>query len=479
MTSPFDALPEPKKPGMPRRLPYAVAATWVLAVLPVQAHVKWFSEFDFNDRPLTLGEAVTPTFIALAGLSMATIALFVYLDRHLASTVWYLRVSEWLEARRGQSVLVMRIGLGATLLLSWQAGTLFVPEGTVSESVGWFQFLVAFLLLFDTAVPLAGIGVMVLFVLGLSLYGAFHMLDYTFFIGVGYYLAVSRSTTPALRGSGVPALYTTLGFSLCWAALEKIVYPQWSSYLLDVHPQLTLGFEPSFFLIGATFVEMSLGYLLIICLLQRPLALLITLVFFLTTMVFGKTEVIGHTIIHAALLVFLLEGPGERYGAPISFLERIHLRTTFAAVSFAFLLAVLMVPYVYITQRTYLANQSAAGTVASGEPRVFFLEPRDGAIVSSPVTFRFGAENFRIEAVAHRQGRDGAGHYQLGVDAECLPPGVIVPDGQPWIHFPDATSEIVVQLEPGPHRFCRQPGDSEHRTLPGDGLAAAIRITVR
>ena len=50
MTSPFDALPEPKKPGMPRRLPYAVAATWVLAVLPVQAHVKWFSEFDFNDR---------------------------------------------------------------------------------------------------------------------------------------------------------------------------------------------------------------------------------------------------------------------------------------------------------------------------------------------------------------------------------------------------------------------------------------------
>ncbi len=460
------------------RLTYAIIAACLLAKWPLHAHVKWFSEFDFGDRPLTLAKAVTPTFIALAGLSMATIGLFVYLDRHLATSPWYTRISQWLAARRVHSVLVMRIGLGATLLLSWQAGTLFVPELAVSDWVGWVQFLVALLLIFEAAVPAAGIIVIALFVVGLTQYGTFHMLDYTFFTGVGCYLAVSRSNDPALRSSGVPALYTTLGFSLCWAALEKIIYPQWSSYLLDVHPQLTLGLEPNFFLISAAFVEMSLGYLLIIRLLQRPLALIITLVFFLTTMVFGKTEVIGHTIIHAALIVFLLEGPGERYRAPLAFLERIRLRTAFAAVSFAFLLVILIVPYVYIAQRTYRANLLAAGPAASGEPRIFFVEPQDGVTVESPVAFRFGSENFTIAALGD-SGRAGAGHYQLGVDTDCLPPGVIIPEGQPWIHFPDATSEIVVQLEPGPHRFCLQPGDDEHRTLPGEQMSAVIQITVK
>jgi hypothetical protein len=100
-----------------------------------------------------------------------------------------------------------------------------------------------------------------------------------------------------------------------------------------------------FFLLAAAFVELSLGYLLIINLLQRPLALVITLVFFMTTTVFGKLEVIGHTPIHAALIVFLLEGPGTVYRAPITFHRRLGLRTAFAAVNFALLLAILLPLY--------------------------------------------------------------------------------------------------------------------------------------
>jgi hypothetical protein len=92
-------------------------------------------------------------------------------------------------------------------------------------------------------------------------------------------------------------------------------------------------------------VELSLGYLLIIYLLQRRLALVITLVFFLTTTVFGKLEVIGHTPIHAALIVFLLEGPGFVYRPPIALHRRMGLRTAFAAVNFALLLAVLLPLY--------------------------------------------------------------------------------------------------------------------------------------
>jgi hypothetical protein len=130
-------------------------------------------------------------------------------------------------------------------------------------------------------------------------------------------------------------------------ALEKMIYPQWGLYVLEQNPQLSLGLPLQFFLLAAAFVEFSLGYLLIINLLQRPLALVITLVFFTTTLIFGKVEVIGHTAIHAALVVFLLEGPGGVFKPPIALHRGLRLRTAFAAVNFALLLAVLIVPYSY------------------------------------------------------------------------------------------------------------------------------------
>ena len=109
-------------------------------------------------------------------------------------------------------------------------------------------------------------------------------------------------------------------------------------------------------------------------------------------------------------------------------------------------------------------------------PRVFFIEPGDGATVQSPVDFTFGAERFTIEPVGDGEIHDGAGHHHLGVDTDCLPVGEIIPEGNPWIHFGDASTEISMQLEAGTHRFCLQPGDGEHRTLAD--LSAVVTITV-
>lgn len=309
------------------------------------AHVKWFSEFSFADQPLTVAQAATPLFLGLAALSMAVIGGMVLLDRRLENAAWYRAADRWLTDRRGDALLVMRIGTFATLLLAWQADALLAPELRVwSGWIGWLQFLFALLLLFPRTVPVAGGGLILLYGLAAARFGAFHLLDYLFFAGAGWYLLVSRAGE-RIRGTGIPALYATVGFSLCWVALEKIVYPQWALYVLDQHPQLALGLDLRFFLLGAAFVELSLGYLLIINLLQRPLALVITLVFFTTTLVFGKLEVIGHTPIHAALIVFLLEGPGSVYRPPIALHRRLGLRTAFAAVNFALLVAILLPLY--------------------------------------------------------------------------------------------------------------------------------------
>lgn len=335
---------------------------WLLFATPLvtHAHVKWFADFGFDDPPLSLGEAITPTFIGLTILTFVALGVAVLIDRRLDQMTWYQNVNAWFEARKHHSLLIMRIALGATLLLSWQADSLLVPDLTIETQpvLGWVQFILVGLLLFRATTPIAGIGTLVLYVIGIIQFGAFYMLDYAMFVGVGWFLAVSNVENIRIRATRLPALYFTVGFSLCWVALEKLIYPQWGLYVLEQNPQLALGFPLDFFLQGAAFVELALGYLLIICLLQRPIALVITAVFFLTTLVFGRTEVIGHTIIHAALLVFLLEGPGEVYKAPITFHERLPLRMAFASVNFVLLLALLIVPYAGISQVVFEEAQT-------------------------------------------------------------------------------------------------------------------------
>ena len=254
---------------------------------------------------------------------------------------------------------------------------------------------------------------------GFSLFTALHMLDYVFFAGVGVAFLVSQAPSERARALGLPALYLTVGFSLCWVALEKLVYPEWGLYVLSQNPQLALGFPLDFFLTAAAFVEFSLGYLLIICLLQRPFALVVTLVFFTTTLVFGKTEVIGHTLIHAALLVFLIEGPGTVYRAPYTFHTRPALRTAFASVNLGILFVALLVPYAALARDAYrdhaaevqaqlfeVPAEAAPAAALEVEPA-----PGGGHLV------RVEAERFRFApSAADGAHVPGEGHAHLYVD---------------------------------------------------------------
>lgn len=326
-------------------------AWWVLLALVgppgvAHAHVKWFSKFSYTDPPRELAAVLTPLFFGLVLLSMVGIGTLVLVDRWMQGQAWWQRVQAWLAAHRDQSTLVMRIAMGATFLLSWQADAILVPELRIDTAwVGWYQFALAVLLVFPRTTPGAGIGLALLFGYAVWRFGPFPMLDYVHYLGIAAYLAFSPIANLRIRGLRLPLLYVTVGFSLMWLGLEKLVYPDWGLYLLEQNPQLALGFPPTFFLTGAAFVELSLGYLLIIGLFERPLALVITLVFFLTTLVFGKLEVIGHTPLHAALIVFLLHGPGTAYQAPITFHRRVPLRVAFGAVNFALVIALLLPAY--------------------------------------------------------------------------------------------------------------------------------------
>jgi hypothetical protein len=339
----------------------AILAPLLTAPIVVRAHVKWFTEFSFADAPTPLNEAITPTFLALSALTFVVLGVLVFIDRRLNTVPLYTRILNWFEARAEYAPVVMRVGLGVTFLLSWQADTLLAPDLKLTPAdawIGWAQFALALLLVLPQTTPIAGAGAIALYFLAVARFGAFYMLDYFVFLGVGYYLIVTSVQNVVVRATRTPGLYFAVGLSLCWLALEKLIYPQWGTYLLQQNPTLTLGLDPRFFLTSAAFVEFALGYLLIICLLERPISLAITLVFFTTTLVFGKVEVIGHTIIHAALVVFLLEGPGKVFRAPIDLHRRLGWRVAFASVNFVLFLGILLAAYAFVAQREYEAARA-------------------------------------------------------------------------------------------------------------------------
>lgn len=334
---------------------YALAALWLLAGMApaALAHVKWFSDFSFLDTPVTYGAILTPYMIGFAIFSVVGISLSVFIDRRLEQWRPYKAISDWLEERRDYSTLVLRIGMGMTFLLSWQDSSLLAPYLPIADGWGWVQFLLALLLIFPQTTPIVGAGTILLWFVGVNNFGIFYMLDYLAFVGIGTWLLLSELENTRVRNLGIPALYFTVGFSLLWLGIEKLVYPQWGLEVLRNVPQLTLGLPADFFLTGASFVEITLGYLLIIGLLGRPLGITVTLVFFTTTLVFGKVEVIGHTHLHTALIVFILNGPGKFYPAPIDIHSKLNWRVAFAAVNFVLILAVFVLVYSFGAQATY------------------------------------------------------------------------------------------------------------------------------
>src|SRR5476649_1722572 len=113
--------------------------------------------------------------------------------------------------------------------------------------------------------------------------------------------------------------------------------------------------------------------------------------------------------------------------------------------------------------------------------RVFFVEPKAGAIVSSPVHMKFGSEGVEIGAVPAGDvttARPGIAHYHVGVGVSCLAAGKTIVKGTPsWVHFGDGKSEIDMQLTPGRHKLALQLGDDLHNTLPG--ACQVITVTVK
>jgi hypothetical protein len=131
----------------------------------------------------------------------------------------------------------------------------------------------------------------------------------------------------------------------------------------------------------------------------------------------------------------------------------------------------------------FVAAAQEGAKPAAKKPRVFFVEPKNGATVTSPLHMKFGSEGVEIAAVppgeiTKAQVRKGVAHYHVGIDVSCLPPGQTIVKGTPsWVHFGDGKDVFDTQLTPGKHKLALQLGDDLHDTMPG--TCQEITVTVK
>ena len=282
-----------------------------------EAHVKWFFPYDLTRPPLPIGEVITEQFTYMFLLSTACIYVFYWIDRFLYRKAFLAEGLGKLVIPQEAAFWVMRIAASLVFLSLFVFGLIdssfyLTPELiTDSGAVKWLHLVMAVAVLYRPTVPVTGIGVFLLYALGIAEYGVFHMLDYLIFLGIGVYFAFAFVDRPDWVKARYVTLYATTGLTLLWASMEKWGYPGWTNPLLAKDPTLLMGLSPEFYMLLAGFVEFNIAFILLssASIFSRFIAFGLNAIFILAIFKFGLIDAIGHLMIIAILAIMTARGP--------------------------------------------------------------------------------------------------------------------------------------------------------------------------
>lgn len=110
--------------------------------------------------------------------------------------------------------------------------------------------------------------------------------------------------------------------------------------------------------------------------------------------------------------------------------------------------------------------------------KVWFVEPRDGAKVKSPLTVKFGLSGMGLVPAGTEPPNKTQGHHHLIIDGEPRATGVNLPMGEEnLLHFGKAQTEAEIELPPGKHTLTLQFADAGHYSY-GPNMSATITVDV-
>lgn len=125
------------------------------------------------------------------------------------------------------------------------------------------------------------------------------------------------------------------------------------------------------------------------------------------------------------------------------------------------------------------AGLTQEGTASPAPPaaEVYFISPKQGDVVSSPVLVRFGLTGMGVAPAGVE--RENTGHHHLLVDVRELPAaGQPIPADEQHRHFGGGQTETQLELSPGRHTLQLILGDHAHRPHSPVVVSERIEISV-
>lgn len=115
----------------------------------------------------------------------------------------------------------------------------------------------------------------------------------------------------------------------------------------------------------------------------------------------------------------------------------------------------------------------AAGALAQS---VSFVEPADGATVTSPFKVKFAVSGMEVKPAGDMSANTG--HHHLLINAEPVKAGEVVPADEKHIHFGKGQTETEVKLPPGVYTLTMQFANGAHQSY-GPVGSKSIKVTVK
>ena len=124
-----------------------------------------------------------------------------------------------------------------------------------------------------------------------------------------------------------------------------------------------------------------------------------------------------------------------------------------------------------------MTGSGIAQTAAPEGAKVYFIEPVDGAVVSGPVTVRFGLSGMGVAPAGVEKAKTG--HHHLLIDTKLEDYTAPVPADDNHKHFGGGQTETTIELAPGKHTLQLLLGDHNHIPHKSPVESEVITITVK
>ena len=122
------------------------------------------------------------------------------------------------------------------------------------------------------------------------------------------------------------------------------------------------------------------------------------------------------------------------------------------------------------------ATLMSLSAMAFAQQSVSFVEPANGATVSSPFKVKFAVTGMEVKPAGDMTANTG--HHHLLVNAAPIKAGEVIPADEKHIHFGKGQTETELSLPPGNYTLTMQFANGLHQAY-GPAMNKEIKITVK